>query len=308
LLDRILKVGVIGVGTMGRHHARVYSELPDVELVGVADVGESAFIIAEKYHTRAFDDYKELLRENLDAVSIAVPTSLHKQVAMDAAHAGTHILVEKPIADTLENARDIIKAAQQNGVKLMVGHIERFNPIIPVIKKCIENATVVLISITRVGPLPPRVKDVGVVVDLAVHDIDLIGYLTNSKFKRIHSLTSSNLSRYEDAAILSFEMENGTLAQITTDWLTPFKVREISIATKEKFIKGWFADQKVIEYSKYKENSSYTVKELDIPYAEPLQLELKAFIESIKKDKDPPVTAYDGLKALEIALRCLETK
>jgi len=303
-----LRVGVIGVGAMGKHHARVYSELPDVELVGIADVDESTSSVAEKYHTKAFYDYKELLKERLDAVSIVVPTSLHKKIAVDAASAKINMLIEKPIADTVESAKEIINKAAENRAKLMIGHIERFNPIIPAIKKSIENTEVVLITIARVGPLPPRVKDVGVIVDLAVHDIDLVRYLTNSEFKRVYSLTSSSLSRYEDAAILSFEMENGVLAQITTDWLTPFKVREISIATREKFIKGWFVEQKVSEYSKYKEDGSYTLKELGVSYAEPLKLELEAFIESLKKHQDPPVTAYDGLKALEIALQCLETK
>ena len=308
-MDRILRVGVIGVGTMGRHHARIYAELPDVELVGVADLSETtASLVAEKCHTKAFRDYRELLNEGLDAVSIAVPTSLHRQIAVNVADAKVNMLLEKPIADSVENAEEIIGTATKNGVRLMIGHIERFNPIIPIIKKSIENAAVILIHITRVGPLPPRIKDVGVIVDLAVHDIDLIRYLSNSGFKRIYSLTSSNLSQYEDTAIVSFEMQNGTLAQITTDWLTPFKVREISIATKEKFVKGWFIEQKVTEYSRYKEDGSYLVKELSVPYGEPLKLELDAFIDSLKNNEEPAVTACDGLEALEIALKCVEAK
>ena len=302
-----MKVGVVGVGTMGKHHARVYAGLPDVELAGIADVNKTAaYTIAERYNTEAFIDYKELLKRDLDAVSIAVPTILHEKVALDTAEAGINMIIEKPIADTVENAREIIKSADENCVKLMVGHIERFNPIIPVIQESIGNSDIVSIDLTRVGPFPPRIRDVGVVIDLATHDIDLVRYLTNSKFKKIYSLTSKNIFKNEDIAILSFGMENGVLAHITTNWLTPFKIREIIIATNEKLIKGLFIDQKVSEYSKYKENGSYLVKELNVPFGEPLKLELEAFLRAVRNEKKPPITGEDGLRALEVATECLK--
>jgi predicted dehydrogenase len=301
----MIKVGVIGVGVMGRHHARVYSELPGVELVGVADVnGELASAIAKTYHTKAFTNYKELLKQHLDAVTIAVPTSLHKKVSLDVAQAGMNMLVEKPIAETIENANEIINAARRNGLKLMVGHIERFNPIVPVLKESIKNSHVISIGITRVGPFPPRVKDVGIVIDLATHDIDLIRYLTDSEFKRVYSLTSKNLSGQEDSAILCFEMENGVLAYSIVNWLTPFKVREINVATPGKLVKGWFQEQKVIEYMRYKkEDSAYIAKELAVPFAEPLKLELEHFLDCIRRDREPLTSGIDGLKALEIAIK-----
>lgn len=303
----MIKVGVIGVGTMGKHHARVYAGLPDVELVGIADVNNDvACAIAERYNTEAFIDYKELLKRDLDAVSIVVPTYLHEKVALDIAEAGVNMIIEKPIADTVENARKIIKSADEDDVKLMVGHIERFNPIIPVIQESIGNSDIISIDVTRVGPFPPRIRDVGVVIDLATHDIDIIRYLTNSEFKKIYSLTSKNIFKNEDIAILSFEMENGVLAHITTNWLTPFKIREINIATKEKFIKGLFIEQKVSEHSKYEEDGSYIVKELSVPFGEPLQLELEAFLKAVRDDKEPPITGEDGLKALEVAIECLK--
>jgi len=303
----MLKLGVIGVGVMGRNHARVYSELPDVELIAVADVDkELAISVAESYNCKAYANYKDLLGENLDAVSIAVPTTLHKRVALDAIEKRINVLVEKPIADTVKNADEIIEAARQEGVKLMVGHVERFNPVITTIKENIANLQVVSIDITRVGPLPPRIKDVGVVVDLAIHDIDLIHYLANSEFKRVYGLTSKSIFEHEDTATLSFEMENGILAHITVNWLTPFKVREINVATTEKFIKGWLIDQKVCEYSKYQEDNSYVAKELNVSRAEPLKVELVKFIECIKNDEEPPITGQDGLKALEIAMLCLK--
>ncbi|MBN2186927.1 MAG: Gfo/Idh/MocA family oxidoreductase [Dehalococcoidia bacterium] len=306
-MDRQVKVGVIGLGAMGKNHARIYFELPEVELVGVADVNYGlAQSLAVRYHAKPFNDYQKLLEQDLDAVSIAVPTSLHKEVAMNAAHAGVSMLVEKPIAGTVASAKEIIKAAQENNAKLMVGHVERFNPVTPIIKKEIENDGVSLIEVTRIGPFPPRVKDVGVVTDLATHDIDLIRYLTGSEFSKIYSLTSRSLAQHEDAAILLFEMANGVLARVTVNWLTPFKVREITVATKEKFIKASLIDQKVTEYSKYKENDSYLVKELNVPFREPLKLELQAFIDSIRNNTELLISGADGLRALEVAGRCLK--
>jgi predicted dehydrogenase len=155
-------------------------------------------------------------------VSVAVPTLLHREVALAAADAGTDMLIEKPIADSLSAGSSIIEAASKNQVKLMIGHTERFNPVIPIIKKEIENSKVSLIEITRIGPFPPRVKDVGVVIDLATHDIDLIRCLTGSEFKKIYGLTSKNLAPHEDVAILLFEMASGILARVTVNWLTPF--------------------------------------------------------------------------------------
>lgn len=305
----MFKVGVIGLGAMGKNHARVYSELPEVKLAGVADVDyELAHSLAKKYHTIPFSNHKELLKQGLDAVSIAVPTSLHREVALDAAHSGVNMLIEKPIADAVESAREIIKAAEQNDLKLMVGHIERFNPVVPIIKKEVEGSEVSLIEITRIGPFPPRIKDVGVVIDLATHDIDLIRYLTGSEFKQVYSLTSTNVAQYEDVAILLFEMANGVLARVTVNWLTPFKVREVNIATKQKFIRASLVDQKVTEYSKYKENDSYLVRELNVPYGEPLKLELQAFINSVRDDTKPPISGEDGLNALEVAIQCLNVE
>lgn len=305
-MDKRLRVGVIGVGVMGTHHTRVYSQLPDVQLVGVADTDHKLVSrIAEKLNTEAFTDYKELLREELDAVSIAVPTSLHREIAIEAINTGTSVLIEKPIADTVENAAEIINRAEQKNIKLMVGHIERFNPSVGVLKQSLEAAHVLSIDITRVGPLPPRIKDAGVVVDLAVHDIDLIRFLAKSEFRTIYGLTSRSLTKVEDIAILSFEMESGILAHITTNWVTPFKVREISISAQEKFIRCLLIEQRVMEYSKYKEDNSYIVKELSVPFAEPLASELKAFIRFLRGNSTAPVTGEDGLKALEVATAIL---
>lgn len=306
-MEKPLRVGVIGVGAMGRNHARIYSQLPGVKLVAIADVDEAlAISIAQSYGCKAYVDYANLLEENLDAISIAVPTTLHKKIALDAINRGISLLIEKPIASTVADAHEIIEAMQQKGVKLMVGHIERFNPIVPVIRKSMKGTEVISINITRVGPFPPRIKDSGVISDLAIHDIDLARYLTCSEFKKVHSLVSrTNLTRHENGALLSFEMENGVLVQLTANWLTPFKVREISVATREKFIRGWFQEQKVLEFMRWEEDNSYVVRELPVPFAEPLKLEMEAFIRAVREGSEPPISGYDGLIALRIAETCV---
>jgi UDP-N-acetylglucosamine 3-dehydrogenase len=302
-----IRVGVIGVGSMGKNHARIYSEMRETELVGIADtMAPDLKSLAEKYETRAYADYKDLLSQGVDAVSIAVPTTLHNKVACDALSKKVSVLLEKPIADTVENANQIIKSAEANGCKLMIGHVERFNPIVPVIKREIQNEDVIMVEIKRVGPLPPRIKDVGVMVDLGVHDIDLIRHLTGSEFEKIYPLISSNITEKEDTAIVTFRMKNKTLALLTTDWLTPFKVREIMVSTKKKFIKGDFISQKVTEYSKYSADGSYLVKNLAVPSGEPLRLEIASFIRSVREDRATEVSGYDGLEALKVALQCLE--
>lgn len=297
----MLRVGVIGLGAMGKNHARIYAELREVDLVGVADVDFNlAQVVGDRYHAIPFHDYRELLEQGLDAVSIVVPTSLHKEVAVNVARSKVNMLVEKPIANNLPAAREIVEACEKHDVKLMVGHVERFNPVVAIVKKEIEGDQLSLIEITRIGPFPPRIKDVGVITDLATHDIDLIRYLTGSEFKKIHGLTSRNVAEHEDVAILVFEMANGSLGRITTNWLTPFKVRELTIATKDKFIKASLLDQRVTEYSRYKENESYLVREIRVPFGEPLKLEIEAFINSINTGAPPPVSGNDGLKVLEV--------
>ncbi len=302
----MIKVGVIGLGSMGRNHARVYSEIAGVELVGVADVDcETSLDIASRYHTAAFTDHRELLEKELDAVSVVVPTSLHREVAIDVAQTGVNLLVEKPIADNLEAASDIIDAAERNNVKLMIGHIERFNPVIPILKSGIAETDVSLIEITRIGPFPPRISDVGVVTDLAVHDIDLIRYLTESEIIDIHSLISGNIFGHEDTAVLSFATASGVLARVTVNWLTPYKVRDITIASKQRYLKASLIEQKLTTYSPNGSPNSYIVKETSVPYGEPLRLELEAFINCVQNDIPPPISGEDGFRSLEIAMECL---
>jgi predicted dehydrogenase len=310
----MLKGCIIGLGAMGSNHARVFYELQEeakIELIGVADIKEDrAKETAKKYGVDWFTDYKMLLRRKPDFVIVTVPTELHLEVALEAIGEGCHVLVEKPIAYTLEDGRKIVNAAKKKGVQLMVGHIERFNPTIDMIKERIGKEKILLIGAVRIGPTPtPERTTTGVIADLGVHDIDLIRYITGSEFQRIEAFTSDKESGMEMSAVLSFEMENGVLAYIITNRITPLKMRKIEVTTTKRFLEGDLLSQKVTEYSKgelisYAHRSTF-VEEINLPFMEPLKLELKAFINSLKKGIQPPITGRDGLKAMEIAIECI---
>jgi len=304
-LEKEFKVGVIGVGAMGRNHARVYSELNDVQLIGVADINEKlASSVAQSYECKAHADYNDLLNETLDAVSIAVPTTLHKKVALEAIQRGVSILVEKPLADTVENADEIIEAARQSGVKLMVGHVERFNPAIIKLKELISNGLlgdIISISAKRVGPYNPRIRDVGIILDLGTHDIDIMFYLYGDKVKEVYASAGSVIHSHEDHAIITLNFDNGSSGVIETNWLTPHKVRNLTVIGSKGIAEVNYIDSTLrifdIEW----------VRDAKIEKEEPLKLELAHFIDCVQHDKEPLVSGQEGKHALQVALAAIES-
>ncbi len=304
-----LRVGVIGVGVMGSNHARVLAELPGVKLVGVADPDRHrSDQVARSLGCASFRDAAELMRRGVDAVTIAAPTHLHRDIAIDCAARGIHVMVEKPIASTIEESRAIVAAARRAGVTLMVGHVERFNPAVESIKRAIKDQDILSIAITRVGPFPPRMSNVGVVIDLAVHDIDLIRWFTDSDIVEIQPQTSSAVAEREDIALLQFRTASGVLAHINTNWLTPFKARTIHIATRDKYLIGDLLTLQVTECFGFQPDGSYSMRHLSVGYAEPLRSELVAFVNAIRKGETPAVTGEEAVASLEIATRCLEAR
>jgi predicted dehydrogenase len=302
-----LRIGVIGVGGMGSNHARVLSELPGVNLVGIADPDRKRRdFVARTLGCAAFDDTDGLIRQGVDAVTIAAPTHLHRDIATACAARGLHVLVEKPIASTVEESRAIVAAARRAGVTLMVGHVERFNPAVESIKKAVKDQDILSIAITRVGPFPPRMSNVGVVIDLAVHDIDLIRWFTDSEIVEIQPQTSSAVAEREDIALLQFRTASGVLAHINTNWLTPFKARTIHIATRDKYVIGDLLTLQVTECFGFQPDGSYSMRHLSVGYAEPLRSELVAFVNAIRGGAPPAVTGEEAVASLEIAIRCLE--
>jgi UDP-N-acetylglucosamine 3-dehydrogenase len=304
--ERPLRVGVVGIGIMGSNHARVFAGLSGVTLVGVADPDpKQVEFVAGTLGCGGVSGVDELLALGVDAVTIAAPTHLHHEIALACIKRGVHVLVEKPIASTNEEGHEIIAAARRAGVTLMVGHVERFNPAVEAIKEAVRNEDILSIAITRVGPFPPRMSNVGVVIDLAVHDIDLIRWFTNSEIVEVQPQVSNAVAEREDIALLQFRTASGVLAHINTNWLTPFKARNVVIATRGKYVMGDLLTRQVTECYGFQPDGSYSMRHLSVGHAEPLRSELLAFISAVRTGNKPAVTGEEGVASLEIAERCL---
>ncbi|ASJ11439.1 UDP-N-acetylglucosamine 3-dehydrogenase [Thermococcus thioreducens] len=305
----MLRVGVVGVGMMGQHHVRVYSELAregKVELVGIADANfERARELARKFNTVPYSDYRGLVKEKLDAVSIAVPTSLHKDVALEFIKVGTNVLVEKPIADSIENAQAIINAAEENEVILMIGHIERFNPAVLKLKEKIDEGLlgkIVTISAKRVGPMAARIRDVGIIIDLGVHDIDVISYLFGEPVRTVYARAGNVIhpAGVEDHALITLGFNDGS-GIVETNWLTPHKTRTLTVVGTEGIAYVDYIDQTLKIY-----NHEW-IREAKIERREPLRNEIEHFIECIEYEKKPITDGKAGLHALKVAIKALES-
>jgi UDP-N-acetylglucosamine 3-dehydrogenase len=307
--SQLLRVGVVGVGVMGSNHARVFAALQGVQLVGVSDPDpQQRELVTRVLKCPAVEQLDELLKLGVDAVSIAAPTHLHRDIALKCIAHGIHVMVEKPIASNVEEGLEIIAAARNAGVTLMVGHVERFNPAVQAIKEAIRNEDILSIAITRVGPFPPRMSNVGIVIDLAVHDIDLICWFTDSDIVEVQPQLSSAKAEREDIALLQFRTASGVLAHINTNWLTPFKARNVTVATRGKYVMGDLLTREVTECFGFQPDGSYSMRHLSVGYEEPLRAELHAFITAIREGGTPPVSGEDAVASLEIATRCLEKK
>ncbi|NEV80078.1 Gfo/Idh/MocA family oxidoreductase [Rhodopseudomonas sp. BR0C11] len=302
-----LRIGVIGAGVMGTNHGRVLAGLPGVTLVGIVDpMPEHRDRAIELIGCKTFATLDELLLAGVDAVTIAAPTHLHHEVALTCIDRGIHVLVEKPIASTVAEGREIVAAAEKAGVTLMVGHVERFNPAVAAIKQAIRDEDILSIGITRVGPFPPRMSNVGVVIDLAVHDIDLIRWFTDSEITEVQPQLSSAIAEREDIALLQFRTASGVLAHINTNWLTPFKARTVTVATRGKYVMGDLLTRQVTECFGFKADGSYSMRHLPVGHDEPLRAELIGFINAVRAKLPPPVTGEEGVASLEIAIKCLD--
>ena len=301
-----LRIGVVGVGVMGSNHARVLAGLAGVTLVGIADPDrKQAEFVAQTLGCEGVATVGELLDLGLDAVTIAAPTQLHHEIALACIARGVHVMVEKPIASSVEEGNDIVAAAKRAGVTLMVGHVERFNPAVEAVKQAIRDEDILSIAITRVGPFPPRMSKIGVVIDLAVHDIDLIRWFTDSEIIDVQPQVSSAVAEREDIALLQFRTASGVLAHINTNWLTPFKARNITVATRGKYVMGDLLTRQVTECFGFQPDGSYSMRHLSVGHAEPLRAELTAFLDALRSGEAPPVTGEEAVASLEIATRCL---
>jgi predicted dehydrogenase len=301
-----IKVGVVGVGHLGREHARIYASLPDVELVGVSDRDRSrASAIASKYGTGSFSDHSELL-EMASAVSVAVPTIDHCSLVRDAFEAGTHVLVEKPITSTVDEAAELVEMAKARGLILQVGHVERYNPAVQAITERVTRP--LFIECHRLAPFGNRGTDVSVVLDVMIHDLDIVLGFVKSAVKRIDAIGIPVLSPLEDIANARLEFESGCIANLTASRVSAEKMRKIRIFQGDSYISLDYVEQAVKLFRRVSGESAPGImqEEVHVTKDEPLRVELMSFISSIREGKQPLVSGYDGKRALEVARRIVD--
>lgn len=302
-----LRVAVVGIGFWGRNHVRVFRELPQTELVGICDINaERVSALAKELEIEGYTDSNQLLKRNdLDAVTICTWTTTHAEEATKALNAGKHVLIEKPIASTVPEAKKIVELAKRKQLHLMVGFIERFNPGVQRVKEAINEGKIgTLVSATarRVSQWPERIGDIGVVKDTAIHDIDVMRYLFGEDPVTVYAKVGNlRHKRFEDYAQIMLSFKQNRTAFIETNWLTPYKTRNLIVTGSEAIISLDYLTQKVtIETAGQTLTPRYE-------WQEPLKLELQHFADSILNNKEPQVTGEDGLKALIIAEAALKS-
>jgi UDP-N-acetylglucosamine 3-dehydrogenase len=305
-----IKVGVVGCGSWGRNHARVYRELPGVELVGVADIDPAvAREVGERYRVPYYTDPDKILSDpEVQLVSICTPTITHAELGLRALEGGKHVLVEKPMANSVAEALDLIRAAERHHQWLTVGFVERFNPAVREAYRRVaagEVGKVILAHSRRVSRSPERIGDVGVVKDLAIHDIDIINHLMAVMPESVSAVTGRIRHRYEDYANINMLYADDRNAFVEVNWLTPRRVRALTVTGTEGIINVEYTTQEVTI-----ENDERIIQPF-LVYKEPLREELGSFVGHVADDVEPEVTGVDGLNALrvcEAALKSSATK
>ncbi len=308
-MEKMKKIGVavIGAGFWGRNHARVFNELEETELLAVCDINaERAKSVAKQFGAKAYTETGRMLkRKDVEAVSVCTwSTSLAKE-ALKALKAGKHVLVEKPMAANSRQAEELLKTAEKEGLHLSVGFLMRFIPGVQYIKKAIENKTIgelVCATAKRVSQWPERIGDVGVVKDLAIHDIDVARYLFDGDPIAVYAKTGNMKHKlFEDYAHIMLTFEGEKNAFIESNWLTPYKTRMLVVTGSEAILKLDYITQELTV-----EDAKETVQPR-IPWQEPLKLELQHFASCVLRKEKPLITGVDGLKALKIAEAALKS-
>jgi UDP-N-acetylglucosamine 3-dehydrogenase len=302
-----LRMAVVGTGFWGRNHVRVLSELPEVELAAVCDADmQKAKAVSEKYGITPYDNSREMYKkESVDAVTLCVWSTKLAEEALKALHAKKHVLVEKPMASSTKEARKILDAAQAEKLRLAVGFIERFNPGVNRVKKAIEKSQIgapVSITVKRVSKWPQRIGDVGVLKDTAIHDIDTVRYILDEEPLAVYA-RAGNLrhEKFEDYVQIMLAFSGGKSAFLEANWLTPYKIRKLTVTGSEAIISlDYITQDTTVETSGQTLTPRYE-------WEEPLKLELQHFVECVLKGKEPRASGLDGLKALKIAEAVLKS-
>lgn len=309
-----LKMAVIGTGHMGRYHVNILNNMPEVDLLYVVDKNEDTLLnIANKYDVRGVNSYTKIIKK-VDAVVIAVPTSSHYLVAKDFIEAKKHVLIEKPLTRNVEEAQDIVNLARQKNIILQVGHVERFNAAVQQLRKIVKNPY--LIETRRCGPPATRIGDVGVVLDLMIHDVDIILNIVNDRVKAVSAVGTKIFSNHEDVANAQIVFENGCIANIIASRVTQQKARTLKISQKDSFIALNYGEQDLEIYRQA--SSAYLLTPDEIQYSQesfvekvyiqkdnPLKLELQHFINCIEGKETPLVNNENDILALDVTNRIL---
>jgi predicted dehydrogenase len=315
-----LKVAVVGAGSMGMNHLRVLNDLDgeQIQLMGVAETHQTALQYAmRRFHVAGYTDYRQMVdATSPDLVAVVVPTHLHFEVASHLLDQGINVLVEKPITSTLEEALLLIELARLRSAKIAVGHIERFNPAIGLLKRRLvagELGQVFHLHARRLGPFPPRIRDVGVILDLASHDIDIMRYLADAEVEQVHAEMQHHiLSQHEDLLLGILCFNNNAIGMLDVNWLTPTKVRELSITGQKGMYLVNYLTQDVYFYENDYMPTNWdalrsisgvsegTMTRLKVHKAEPLRLEYHDVLAAISNDTAPTVTGEDGIAVLKV--------
>jgi len=312
MTEQKINAGVIGVGKMGQHHARVYKEIPGVRLTGIADADDDrATQIATKYGTVPRD--RDEVIDRCDVVSIAVPTRYHHEVASEAIDAGVHVLIEKPFVRDLQEGRDLVNKAREQDVRLQVGHIERFNPAVQAMTDIVTDLDVIAVDVRRLGPPVDRDSKDGVVLDLMIHDIDVLTAIMGSDISDVTAMST----RDGNHVTAQVEFANGVVGNLTASRVTQEKIRDLAVTAEDCRVNVDYENQtvqihrhSVPEYYESDGDLRYRhesiIERPTIENGEPLREELEAFVTAVREGTEPPVSGEDGLTALQIARQIQE--
>jgi len=318
----MIRLAVIGTGVMGSHHVRILKQMTNVDLVSISDTDKDKLDkLSSQYNIKKiYVNHLEMLeKEKLDGVVVAVPPSYHKKIVLDCFKKGLNVLVEKPIAHSVEDAKEMIKAADMAGTIFTVGHVERFNPVVTKIKEFIDQGMIgkiYLVNSVRIGPFPKRLYGMveGVLIDLAVHDVDIIRYLSNDITQVVSQLIFSG--KQEIYAQALFNIKGNIKGSSAFSWVSPKKMREIEVLGMKGTLRGDYINQELRFYEN-SDDTDYAIRDGKISEGkmikfpiwkqEPLKVELEHFVECIEKRKQPLVEPLDALKALEVALAIYES-
>ncbi|MFD1588387.1 Gfo/Idh/MocA family oxidoreductase [Halorientalis brevis] len=312
MTEQKINAGVIGVGKMGQHHARVYKEIPGVRLTGIADADDDrATQIATKYGTVPRD--RDEVIDRCDVVSIAVPTRYHHEVASEAIDAGVHVLIEKPFVRDLQEGRDLVNKAREQDVRLQVGHIERFNPAVQAVTDIVTDLDVIAVDVRRLGPPVDRDSKDGVVLDLMIHDIDVLTAIMGSDISDVTAMST----RDGNHVTAQVEFANGVVGNLTASRVTQEKIRDLAVTAEDCRVNVDYENQtvqihrhSVPEYYESDGDLRYRhesiIERPTIENGEPLREELEAFVTAVREGTEPPVSGEDGLAALQIARQIQE--